>query len=130
MNISSKKTLLKYCLIGTIYFSFGSVFSQNVTVSQDPKFEQLLTEKRKVNTSITTNNLYKIQIFNGTSQESKKVLIQFKRDNKNYDSTIIFNTPTYKVWVGNYKTRIDAERNLAVFKKKFPNAILIKPSKA
>ena len=129
MGISSKKLLLKYCLTGAIYFSFCSVFSQNVTVTQDAKFEQLLSEKRKVNTSITANNLYKIQIFNGTSEESKKVLIQFKRDNKNYDSTIIFNTPTYKVWVGNYKTRIDAERNLAVFKKKFPNAILIKPSK-
>jgi hypothetical protein len=129
MGISSTKLLLKYCLTSAIYFSFSSVFSQNVTVTQDAKFDQLLTEKRKVNTSITTNNLYKIQIFNGTSEESKKVLIQFKRDNKNYDATIIFNTPTYKVWVGNYKTRIDAERNLATLKKKFPNAIIIKPNK-
>jgi hypothetical protein len=28
------------------------------------------------------------------------------------DGTIIFNTPNYKVWVGNYKSRIEAERNL------------------
>lgn len=126
---SSPKVLLKLVVIGTFYFNFSPVFSQNVTVAQDAKFEQLLSEKRKVNASITANNNYKIQIFNGSSEESKKVLMQFKRENKNYDATIIFNTPTYKVWIGNYKTRIDAERNLAIFKKKFPNAISIKPNK-
>jgi hypothetical protein len=98
-------------------------------VNQDPKFEQLLNEKRKVNSSITINNRYKIQIFNGTSDASKKTLIQFKKENKNYDATIIFSTPLYKVWVGNFKTRIEAERNLNLLKKKYPSAILIKPSK-
>ena len=129
MTISSRKTLIKFSILVVIYFNSGSLFSQSVTVEQDTKFDQLLTEKRKVNTSITTYNAYKIQVFNGSSEESKKVLLQFKRDNKNYDATIIFNTPTYKVWVGNYKSRIDAERNLALLKKKFPNAIIIKPSK-
>jgi hypothetical protein len=33
------------------------------------------------------------------------------------DGTIIFNTPNYKVWVGNYKSRIEAERNLIDIKK-------------
>ena len=129
MVITSTKTLLKFSILLALFFNSNSIFSQNVTVEQDTKFEQLLSEKRKVNTYITTSNLYKIQIFNGTNDESKKVLLQFKRDNKNYDATIIFNTPTYKVWIGNYKTRIDAERNLLYFKKKFPNAILVKPNK-
>ena len=129
MIISTTKALLNFSLLLALFINSNTIFSQNVSVEQDTKFEQLLTEKRKVNTSITTSNLYKIQIFNGSSEESKKVLVQFKRDNKNYDATIIFNTPTYKVWIGNYKTRIDAERNLLSFKKKFPNAILVKPNK-
>jgi hypothetical protein len=45
------------------------------------------------------------------------------------DGTIVFSTPMYKVWVGNFKTRIDAEKNLQLLKKKFPNAFLIKPNK-
>ena len=56
--------------------------SQNSTVNQDPKFEQLLNEKRKINSSITVNDRYKIQIFNGNSENSKKKLIEFKRENK------------------------------------------------
>jgi hypothetical protein len=45
------------------------------------------------------------------------------------DGTIIFNTPNYKVWVGNYKSRIEAERNLIDIKKMYPNVHLIRPTK-
>jgi hypothetical protein len=107
--------------------SFGQ--EAKVAVSQDPKFEQLLNEKRKINSSITINDRYKIQIFNGDSENSKKALIDFKKENKNLDATIVFSTPAYKVWVGNFKTRIEAEKNLELIKKKFPNAFLIKPNK-
>jgi len=100
-----------------------------VSVSQDSKFEQLLNEKRKINSSITINDRYKIQIFNGDTEKSKKTLLDFKRENKSSDATIIFSTPLYKVWVGNYKTRIEAEKNLSELKKKYPNAFLIKPNK-
>jgi len=100
-----------------------------VTVSQDPKFEQLLNEKRKINSSITVNERYKIQIFNGDSENSKKTLLDFKKENKDMDATIVFSTPLYKVWVGNFKTRIEAEKNLNTLKKKYPNAFLIKPNK-
>ena len=73
-----------------------------VNVSQDPKFEQLLNEKRKINSSITINDRYKIQIFNGDTENSKKTLTEFKRENKNLDATIVFSTPLYNVWVGNF----------------------------
>ena len=100
-----------------------------VTVTQDPKFEQLLNEKRKINSSITINDRYKIQIMNGDSENSKKTLQNFKKENKNMDATIVFSTPLYKVWVGNFKTRIEAEKNLQLLIKKYPNSFLIKPNK-
>jgi vancomycin resistance protein YoaR len=113
-----------------LFFS-PKCFSQDdkTTVTQDPKFEQLLNEKRKINSSITINDRYKIQIYNGDSETSKKTLADFKKDNKEMDATIVFSTPLYKVWVGNFKTRIEAEKALNDFKKKYPNAFLIKPNK-
>ncbi|WPO80709.1 SPOR domain-containing protein [Flavobacterium sp. KACC 22761] len=102
---------------------------QNLTVNQDPKFEQLLNEKRKINTSISTNDTYRIQIFSGKSDEAKKTLSDFKREYNNIDGTIIFNTPNYKVIVGNFKTRIEAERNLADIKNRYKNVFLLKPGK-
>ena len=115
----------------SLFFVNTTFFSQEkkVTVSQDPKFEQLLNEKRKINSSITVNDRYKIQIYNGDTENSKKKLMEFKKENKDFDATIVFSTPMYKVWVGNFKTRIEAEKNLNDLKKKYPTAILIKPNK-
>ena len=115
----SRNLNFTFLLIFSLFFSVN-IFSQesNVTVTQDSKIEQLLNEKRKINASITVNDRYKIQIFTGDSENSKKTLIQFKKENKKMDATIVFSTPNYKVWVGNFKTRIDAERNLSILKKK------------
>ena len=114
-----------------VYFSTSKVNAQeqNSTLNQDPKFEQLLSEKRKINTSLILNDVYKIQIFNGSSENAKKTLSEFKKEFTAIDGTIIFNTPNYKVWVGNFRTRIEAERNLVAIKDRYKNLLLIKPSR-
>lgn len=129
MAFLTKKSLFFTLIILFKFNCFSSLQAQNVSVNQDAKFEQLLNEKRKINASITINNRYKIQIFNGNNEASKKAIIDFKKDFKNHDATIVFSTPAYKVWVGNFKTRIEAERNLDMVKKKYQNAIIIKPNK-
>ncbi len=129
---------MKFSLKNTAFYSLAFAFfltqkivaqDEKVNVTQDPKFEQLLNDKRKINSSITINDRYKIQIFNGESEASKKILMDFKKDNKDMDATIVFSTPLYKVWVGNFKTRIEAEKKLNDLKKKYPNSFLIKPNK-
>lgn len=119
-------------LLLTVFFSTTSKIraqNSNLEVNQDPKFEQLLNEKRKINTNLSYSDRYKIQIFNGASEGAKKTLSDFRQEFKNTDGTIIFNTPNYKVWVGNYRTRMEAERNLMDMKRKYKNVFLIKPSK-
>lgn len=115
----------------TICFSSTILFAQEkiIRVSQDSKFEKLLNEKRKINASLTVNESYKIQIYNGGSEIAKKTLSEFKLNFADIDATIVFNTPNYKVWVGNFRTRIEAERNLVEIKKKYLNVLLIKPSR-
>lgn len=126
--IAVRKIVFFYILVGLSSF-YGYAQDQNVSVTQDPKFEQLLNEKRKINASLTVNDSYKIQIFNGGSENAKKTLNEFKQEFKDIDATIVFNTPNYKVWVGNFKTRIEAEKTLAEIKDRYKNVLLIKPSK-
>ncbi|MBP7395822.1 MAG: SPOR domain-containing protein [Flavobacterium sp.] len=127
-NTSIKASIILTFLITT---SLAKLHAQNKNIisNQDPKVEQLLNEKRKSNTSLSINTRYKIQIFSGNSELAKKSLNEFKLENKNTEATIIFQTPNYKVWVGNYRTRMEAERNLMEFQKKYKNILLIKPSK-
>ncbi|HEU4497135.1 MAG TPA: SPOR domain-containing protein [Flavobacterium sp.] len=124
---------LNYMLLTASFIAFITVSAhsqeKNIKVVQDQKFEQLLAEKRKINASLTVNERYKIQIYNGDSENAKKALSEFRREFKNLDGTIVFNTPTYKVWIGNFKTKIEAEKNLADLRKRYPSAIAIKPSR-
>lgn len=103
--------------------------NQNINIKQDARFEQLLKEKRNINSSISIDDRYKIQVFSGDSEKSKKALYDCKQQFKELDGTIVFNTPNYKVWIGNFRTRIEAERNLAEIKDKYSNAFIIKPQK-
>jgi hypothetical protein len=61
-------------------------------------------------------------------EKAKKHLAEFRQAFSGMDGTIIFNTPNYKVWVGNYKSRIEAERNLIDIKI-YPNVHLIRPTR-
>ena len=126
--LAIKKQFLPTLLI-VILASKINAQNQSISTNKDPKFEQLLNEKRKINTSLTVNDSYKIQIYSGNSENAKKTLTEFKQEFKEMDATIVFNTPNYKVWIGSFKTRIEAERNLANIKNKYKNVLLIKPSK-
>jgi SPOR domain len=126
-TLTIKSIVISLFLISSLQ---TKLFSQTgVFVNQDEKFEQLLNEKRKLNLSESVNDRYKIQIYNGDSENAKTILSDFKKINKNSDGTIVFSTPLYKVWVGSFKTRIEAEKNLIELKKKYPLAFLIKPKK-
>lgn len=126
--LTTKHTLL---FITFLLFSSGKITAQETktTLTEDPKFGQILNEKRKINSSITINDRYKIQIYTGNSDIAKKTLTDFKKYYKTIDGTIVFNTPNYKVWIGNFKTRIEAEHTLNDLRKKYPNSFLIKPNK-
>ena len=129
MKNFNKISFQKPLLLLIILASTTLARAQTTTVTQDSKFEQLLNEKRKINSGLLLSNTYKIQIFSGTADESKKMLMAFKKDFKMYDGTIVFSTPNYKVVVGNFKTRIEAEYNYNIIKKKNPNALIIKPNR-
>lgn len=113
---------------------FGLHFSdlaqeKNIKIVGSSDFNSILNEKRIQNQSSTANDRYKIQIFYGSNTEAGKKLSEFKRRYPEIDGTIIYSNPSYKVWVGSFKTRIEAERNLKLIQNHFENSLIIKPGK-
>ena len=129
MKFNSPNSLFLYPFFISILSINMNAQEAKITVTQDSKFEQLLNEKRKINNSIANNESYKIQIYNGDSETSRRELNKFKNDFNTLDATLIFSTPYYKVLVGSFKTKIDAQRHLIEIQKKYSNAIIIKPNK-
>lgn len=111
-----------------LHFS-GLAQEKNIKIVGSSDFNSILNEKRIQNQSSTANDRYKIQIFYGSNAEAGKKLSEFKRRYPEIDGTIIYSNPSYKVWVGSFKTRIEAERNLKLIQNHFENSLIIKPGK-
>lgn len=109
----------------------GISFAQQgtVNINQDKEIEQLLELKKTINTSENTSDRYKIQIYSGNRTEAEKTQSNFKALNLELQSKLVYETPNFKIWVGNFRTSLEADRALAKVKTKFPTAFIFKPKK-
>ncbi|HLT52816.1 MAG TPA: SPOR domain-containing protein [Flavobacteriaceae bacterium] len=107
--------------------SFVSAQEGSVTVNQDPKIDKLLQLKKDVNTSENSGSKYRIQIYSGNRNSAESTKSTFDSKFKDYNSTVSFETPNYKVWVGNFKTRLEADRALIKIKEEYGSAFIFKP---
>ncbi|MCX2681042.1 SPOR domain-containing protein [Galbibacter sp. EGI 63066] len=96
-----------------------------INIDQDPRIEKLVAYKAKINSSNTKR--YRIQIYNGTLEGAQKAKQSFSNQFDDMSSDISFETPNYKVRVGNFRTRLEADRHLLQVKEKYPSAFLLEP---
>ncbi len=98
-----------------------------VTINQDPRIKILLNLKSKMDKEGEFSDRYKIQLYYGNLNQANEIMKSSKETFPQWDSTIRWETPNYKVWLGNYRTRLDADRALKEVHNKFPNAFIFKP---
>ncbi len=119
--------LLGLCLIG---FSMSSNAQDgNVAINQAPSIATLLELKKEINKSDDDTGRYKIQIFSGGRNKAENVKTGFLYTFKQWPTKMEYETPNYKVWVGNFRTRLEADRALVKIQEKFPAAFWFKPKK-
>jgi len=94
----------------------------NSTVNADPNIETLLNSKF----AEKNNANYKIQLYYGSLNKAHSVLSKFNSKHSEWPGKIEYETPNYKVWVGNYQTRIEADKALIQISKNFPSAFIFK----
>lgn len=112
----------------TVCFSTMSYAQKGtVNIEANPKVEQLLALKKEANRK--AENVYRIQIFSGTASQARGREAAFKERFPGWKCDLKFETPNYKVWVGNFRTRLEADRRLLEVKKRFPNAFILAPQK-
>ena len=118
--------------IGLLSFIFilsnlhGYAQNASVTINQDPEISELLSLKKEVNKTTTR---YKIQIYNGSRSGADNAQSNFYKYYSGWSVKKVFETPNYKIWVGNFETRLEADRALARIKRKFSNAFIFRPKK-
>ncbi len=105
------------------------VYSQDsiYVISQDSLLNKLIKIKLKVNKEIYEKNYYSIQLFSGDFNNAEKIYLEFSSYFPNLKKTITFETPNYKVRVGDFEKKINADIKLEEIKKKYKSAFVLQP---
>jgi hypothetical protein len=128
----NSKTLSKLFIasILLIFFSAKSIAqSATLTVNQDPQITQLLKLKKDLEKDNKLSDGYTIQLYYGELDKANQTLRKYKGSHTNWPASIEYETPNYKVWAGNFSTRLEAERALMEIQKSFSAAFILKPER-
>ena len=122
----------KLILAATFVFGTGSTAiaqEGRVTITQDELIPKLLEKKTEMVQDGVIGDRYRIQLFSGDNNQASKVIKEYRALYPEWRSTIVYETPNYKVWIGNFRTSLEADRALAQIKRTFPAAFRFKPEK-
>lgn len=120
------KSILSACILAGISFTGIQAQEGSVNLSQDQKIETLLELKAEMTRDNEIGDRYKIQLFYGDNGKANEVIKEY-RSRYSYPSLIAYEAPNYKVWVGNFRNRLEADRALLEIKETFPSAFIPKP---
>ena len=109
-----------------ISISSTTLFGQNgsIKINQSNKLDSIIKLKKELNSKI--QNL-RIQIYSGDRENAEQIIQEFNEIFNDTSADVIYETPNYKVWVGNYYTQLEADKRLIEIRKKFRSAFIFRP---
>jgi len=123
-----KTEYMKYLIVSIFSVFSITLFAQNAQVTIDqPKAIETLLEYKK---DLKTVDIFKIQVYQSNDPfKAEKVKSDFLNAYAEWPVSMEFNTPNYKIWVGNFRDRLEADRALLRIKKKYMNAFIFQSKK-
>ena len=96
-----------------------------VTVQHDSPITRLMETKKQIDSETYATSFFTIQLFYGDNKRAQELLENLKVDFPEWAVNLSFETPTYKVQVGRFKTYYVGLNNLKEIKKAYPYAFLL-----
>ncbi len=118
-----KKTSLFLTFLGLFLVSNSTMNAQS-NHTDNKEINSLLKKKREYNRTNGTG--YRIQLYNGSESRSRSIKNNFQSDFRWVYTKLIYEAPDWKVQVGNYRTKLDADKALNKIKEKYSGGIIIK----
>lgn len=120
--------------IVTGIFILGAAFTATaqtgeIRIQQSELIPELIKLKSEMTQNGKLGERYNIQLFNGDNNTASEVIKEFRNNYENWPSSMVYDTPNYKVLVGNFRNRLEADRALLKLKSEFPGAFIPKPTR-
>ncbi len=111
-----------------LFIIFNSLAQQNegeLKIETSAKINTVVNQKKEYNKNLKTLKGYRIQLFYGSEKAAYKIKDEFKALYPDITTKIIFSSPQWKIQVGNFTTRLEADRALIQIKEEYPGAIIL-----
>lgn len=100
-----------------------------IVVYQDSRIDSLIQQHIAVNQKYPGIDGYRIMIFFDSGNNSKdtayRVMMEFSELYPDVPAYLSFNPPYYRVRVGNFRTRLEAEKFLYALRRDYPNGWVV-----
>ena len=121
---------VKFLITIIVFFLSNSILSaqDESVVYNDTVTKKLFQIKKDYSKRIFESTYYTIQIYYGSLEIADSILNDFRETFEEIKSNLIFETPNYKVRIGEYKDINVASQKLEGIRRIYPGSFIIKLS--
>ena len=119
---------IRFLLVFTsVYLYSGSLNGQENSIRyNDTLTKKFYDLKKEYSKRVYESTFYTIQIYYGGLLEADSILEDFRENYQEIKSDLIFETPNYKVRIGEYKDINVASQKLEEIRRIYPSSFIIK----
>jgi hypothetical protein len=129
----AKFSPISHCLFFMLFFLPAVLHAQTrgkVEVVKDPLVDTLIARRPSLNKNIVTGeestNGYRVQIFFGSNRQAAyNAQAKFKNDYPEIRTYITYTEPNFKVQVGDFRTRLEAQKLENELNQQFSSLFII-----
>ena len=116
--------LLKTTALMLFFSAFVMAQDGKVSINVDKNVLRLMAIKKEIHKAQSS---IKIQIYSGSRRNAEAKLMQFNLDFPEISAVMVYETPNYKIWSGDFRTQLEADRALIKVRKTYKEAFSFRP---
>ncbi len=124
-----------FLFLSVFCFQCHSTFGQSITtfnsdssiiITKDKKFDELVNKQKEQNLVNQSMRGYRIQIyFGGIRQKASELKLDFNTRYPDIQAYISYQQPNFKVRIGDYRNRYDAQKFLKEIEGLYPTSFIV-----
>ena len=118
------------CILISVFSVKTQAQNPSVTINENDKIPHLLELKKGLEKENKLTVGYTIQLYYGELSIANDIIKEYRNNFDSWPASIEYETPNYKVWVGNFYSRLEADHARLEIKETFPSAFILKPGRS
>ncbi len=109
-------------IFALLFFGVQNSYAQEQK-NDNQLIEEFIDKKKDFNKEFGYG--FRIQLYNGFEVEAKTTRAKFRIEFPEIKTYLVYRQPEWKIQVGTYKTKLEADRALLEIKREFSGAIVV-----